>query len=57
LQIVGDSATGYHLIKAPSGFFTADDWYLTLEEALDAAREEFGVSQDMWSVESADEAS
>ena len=57
LQIVGDSGDGYHLVKAPSGFFTADDWYLTLEEALGAAREEFGIEREAWSVEAADEAS
>jgi hypothetical protein len=57
LQIVGDSSAGYHLLRAPSGFFTADDWFLTLEEALDAAQAEFEVGREKWVMEAADEAS
>ncbi len=57
LEIVGDPETGYHVVKSPSGFSAADDWYLTLEEALEAGRREFGIGSEDWSVGSADEAS
>jgi hypothetical protein len=57
LEIVGDPQTGYHLVKCPSGFFAADDWYLTLEEALEAGLREFGIGSEDWSEGSADEAS
>ncbi len=49
LEIQGDDKNGYHLVKSPEGFFTADDWHATLTEAQRSARELFGVGLDQWS--------
>jgi hypothetical protein len=49
IEIQGDDRDGYHLVMSPSGFFTADYWYQTMQEALDAAEELFGVCHDKWS--------
>jgi hypothetical protein len=57
LEIVGDPEAGYHLVKCPSGFFAADDWYLTLDEALEAGLREFGIGSKDWSEGAADEGS
>lgn len=50
LEIQGNAKSGYHLVKSPDGYFTADDWFLTLEEAQSAALEDFGVPLDSWVV-------
>lgn len=47
LEIQGEEDS-CHLIKAPDGFFAADDWYPSLAEALHGARDRFGVSEDSW---------
>ncbi len=49
LEIQGDDRSGYHLVMSPSGFFTADNWYETKQEALDTAHRVFGVGPDEWS--------
>ena len=49
LEIQGDDRNGYHLVMSPNGFFTADSWHQTIQDALDTARELFGVITDDWS--------
>ena len=49
LEIQGDEQNGYHLVMSPSGFFTADTWHQTKQDALDAAAELFGVEPNSWS--------
>jgi hypothetical protein len=49
LEIQGSPRNGYHLVMSPDGFFTADSHYDTLDEALDAGSELFGVAHDGWS--------
>lgn len=49
LEIQGDGLAGYHLVMSPQGFFTADSWHRTREDAMDTARELFGVPLDAWS--------
>lgn len=48
LEIQGDQRNGYHLVMSPSGFFTGDHWYETKKDALDDAKELFGVDQSDW---------
>jgi hypothetical protein len=48
LEIQGDEKNGYHLIMSPAGFFTADEWYQSKEQALAAASELFGISPNKW---------
>ena len=48
LEINGDDKNGYHFIMKPEGFFTADDWHETLQDALDAGRELFGIDLSEW---------
>lgn len=52
LKIAGDAKNGYHLVISPDGFFTADNWYQTLDEALASALELFDVAADNWWKES-----
>ena len=49
LEIQGDDRDGYHLVMSPHGFFTADSWHQTKQDALDTASELFGVLPDAWS--------
>ena len=49
LEIQGDETNGFHLVKRPDGFFTADDWHSTIEDAKRAANELFGVAAQQWS--------
>lgn len=49
LEISGDDQNGYLLVMAPHGFFTADSWHQSKQEALESAKELFGVSHDVWS--------
>ncbi|MCU7797068.1 MAG: hypothetical protein KZQ75_08060 [Candidatus Thiodiazotropha sp. (ex Myrtea spinifera)] len=48
LEIQGSRRNGYHLVMSPEGFFTADYWYQTKDEAIDSALELFGVSEIQW---------
>ena len=48
VEIDGDDSSGYHLIMSPVGFFTADSWHETLDDALDAAVESLGIPRDAW---------
>lgn len=50
LEIQGTPKNGYNLVMCPAGFFTADYWYKTKSEALDNARELFGVTVGEWKV-------
>lgn len=50
LEIEGDEKNGYHLVMSPAGFFTADAWYESKDEALTAASELFGVAPGKWSL-------
>ena len=49
LEIQGDDLDGYNLVMSPTGFFTADTWHQTKDDALLAALELFGVARDAWS--------
>ncbi len=48
LEIQGTKKHGYHLVMAPQGFFTADHWFETQQEALENAQELFGVAPESW---------
>ena len=48
LEIRGDDASGYHLVMSPAGFFTADTWHETLDDAYAAAAEFFGIAPERW---------
>lgn len=48
LEIQGDEKDGYHLVKSPEGFFAADDWHMTIEEAQKSAGELFNVEDLQW---------
>jgi hypothetical protein len=48
LEIQGDNHDGYHLVMSPAGFFTADSHHKTLDDALDAGSDLFGVARDHW---------
>ena len=48
LELQGDEDDGYHLVMSPTGFFTADNWYASKDEALIAAFELFGISREAW---------
>ena len=50
LRVQGDPAEGYFLIQSPDGFFTADDWFETREDALRCAARDYGIARDEWSV-------
>ncbi|ADB17722.1 hypothetical protein Psta_3058 [Pirellula staleyi DSM 6068] len=49
LEIQGDDQNGYHLVMSPRGFFPADTWHQTKQDALDTARELLGVLPEVWS--------
>lgn len=48
LEIQGTPKDGYNLVMSPAGFFTADCWCKTKSDALDDARELFGIADDEW---------
>ena len=48
LEIQGDEKDGYHLVMSPDGFFTADSWHETRQDAINAAWELFGVNESQW---------
>ena len=48
LEIQGGRKTGYHLVIAPEGFFAADHWYATQQDAIADAEALFGVSAEEW---------
>ena len=48
LQIIGDGGSGHILVISPTGFFTADHWYKTKEDALRDAEKVFGIRSDEW---------
>jgi hypothetical protein len=48
LEIQGTTKSGYNLVMSPKGFFTADYWFSTLEEAYEDAEEMFGVKKEEW---------
>jgi hypothetical protein len=48
LKIEGNDQSGYHLMMSPEGFFTADSWHPTLEEAIINAYELFGITKEDW---------
>ena len=49
LEIQGNDREGYLLIMSPEGFFTADSWHPTKEDALDSARSLFDIAPEDWS--------
>ncbi len=48
LEIQGTYRNGYNLVMSPDGFFTADYWYKTIDEAFVAGQELFSVSKTQW---------
>lgn len=48
LEIQGSPKDGYHLVMSPEGFFAADNWYATLEEAFADGLSLFSVSREVW---------
>jgi hypothetical protein len=48
LEIQGDEKNGYNLVMSPEGFFSADYWYKTKEEAIESAEELFNVTRSEW---------
>ena len=48
LEIQGSPESGYHLVMAPEGFFEADDWFQSEDEAIEAAFNQFGVRRSEW---------
>jgi hypothetical protein len=48
LEIQGDDKWGYHLVMCPEGLSFADSWHATLDDALESARDGFGVPLDAW---------
>lgn len=48
LEIQGSEKHGYHLVMSPEGLFTADYHYPTQADALEDARELFGVEPTIW---------
>lgn len=50
LEIQGTRKHGYNLVMAPEGFFVADSWFKTKQEALESAEELFGVAIGDWTL-------
>lgn len=48
LEIFGSRMDGFHLIMSPEGFLAADNCYPTLEDALQAGVDLFGVLRKDW---------
>ena len=48
LSIQGNDRDGYLLVQSPEGFFTADNFHPTLEEAIEQAWQLFGVNAEAW---------
>jgi len=48
LGIQGDAQNGYSLVMSPEGFFTADSWHETIEDAMNAAHRIFDVPPEAW---------
>ncbi|MFV8784104.1 hypothetical protein ACNKU7_16915 [Microbulbifer sp. SA54] len=48
LEIQGDDQSGYHLVMSPVGYFSADYWYESLQEAKESAEKFFGVTDKEW---------
>lgn len=48
LEIQGTERDGYNLVMSPDGYFTADYWYKTIEEAFEAGQELFSVAKKQW---------
>jgi hypothetical protein len=48
LKIQGDDQNGTHLVMSPAGYFTADSWHATKDDALSSAFELFGVTRSTW---------
>jgi len=45
--IQGDGGRGFVFVMMPSGFFAADSWCASLEDALETG-EDFGVPRSAW---------
>lgn len=48
LEIQGTETDGYSFVMSPVGYFTADYWYSTLDEALEAGLALFSIPKDSW---------
>ena len=49
LTVEGNDKDGYNLVMNPDGFFTADHWYESEDDARASAAELFDASQIEWS--------
>ena len=48
LEIQGTAKNGYHLVMSPDGYFSADNWYVNIEDAIENAKELFGIKKKDW---------
>ena len=48
LEILGNPKGGFHLVMSPDGFFTADSWTETLDEAFHDSSEMFDLDRSDW---------
>ena len=48
VEIQGDEKNGFHFVMSPNGFFTADTWSETIDEAFDYGKRLFDLDRDDW---------
>lgn len=48
IEIQGDAKNGFHFVMSPEGFFTADTWHETWEEAIQLGNELFDLNLSDW---------
>jgi len=44
----GNDKEGYHLVISPEGYLTADSWYESKKEVIEAAKELLNISELEW---------
>ena len=48
VEIQGDEKNGFHFIMSPNGFFTADTWSETVDEAFNDGKQLFDLNRKDW---------
>ncbi|NNE00061.1 MAG: hypothetical protein HKN47_22300 [Pirellulaceae bacterium] len=48
VEIQGTPHDGYHVVMSPDGFFTADTWCESLDEAFNSGKELFDIERHDW---------
>ena len=48
IEIQGDTKNGYNFIMSPDGFFTADSWCESLDEAFEDGKQLFDIDRGDW---------